>query len=279
MENFVKLLTNDKEIRIFMVEATNLLARSNLKVMKTDVARQLYTNFFINCCLLRGFLTEVDQRIMVNLRFKPTGHVAYGDVTNRGNVNCTFSPQLVFFAGDYTDLVGEGTSLSITRVNWRGGMFTGTVELKSASVDACFSDFYTESEQTKTIFRTWNARGVARGCLVQPLPSCRSERLQFVLDNIDRAQKDLVTVQWAELPSSVFSYATVVEEYSLRSECSCSKEGFIAFLMSVETAELKKLIEAGEDVELECGRCGKKYIFTTNDLEAVVDKQRKPEPD
>jgi len=47
--------------------------------MKTDFARQLYTNIFIDCCLLRGFLTEIDQR-------KPAGYTAYCDVNGRGNV-------------------------------------------------------------------------------------------------------------------------------------------------------------------------------------------------
>ena len=270
MGNLVKLLTNDKDIRIFLAEATEILEGSNLKAMKTGFARRLYTNIFVDCCLLRGFLTEADRRLKVSFWFKPAGCTAYGDVTDRGNVNCTFSPQLASYHGDFADLVGEGASLAITRVNWRGEMFTGTVELKSASVDACFSDFYTGSEQTKTIFRTWIENGIARGCLVQPLPSCPDERLHLVLERIDGAKKEIVTEQWAELPAKVFPDATVVEEFSLQSACGCSKESVLAFLMSMEAAELKKLIETGENVELECGRCGKRYSFSTKDLETVI---------
>ena len=269
-KNLVKLLTKDKEIRLFIVDATNILERSNLRDMKTDFARQLYTNIFIDCCLLRGFLTEIDQRINVSIRFKPAGYTAYCDVNGRGNVNCIFSSRLASFNGDFADLVGEGTSLSITRGSWTGGMFTGTVELMSASIDSCFSYFYSKSEQTKTIFRTWIENGIARGCLIQPLPFYNIDNLKFVMDGIDSAKKYIVTEQWAELPLKVFPYATVVDEYIVQSECNCSKEMFFGILMSVETDELKKSIKVGKNEELECGICGKRYIFRTNDLEMIV---------
>lgn len=269
-KNLVKLLTKDREIRIFIVDATNILQRSNLKDMKTDFTRKLYMNIFIDCCLLRGFLSEVDQRINVSIRFKPAGYTAHCDVDGSGNVNCTFSSPLAAFNGDFDDLVGDGASLSISRASWMSGIFTGTVELKSASIDSCFSYFYSKSEQTKTIFRTWMENGIARGCLIQPLPFYRIDNLQFVRNSIDSAEKYMITEQWAELPMRVFQYATVVDEYIVQSKCNCSKEMFFGILMSVEADELKNSIEVGRNEELECGICGKMYIFSTNDLEVIV---------
>lgn len=60
MKKLLKLLTKDKEIRIFIVDVANILEYSGLKEMKTDFVKKLYTNIFIDCCLLRGFMTEVD---------------------------------------------------------------------------------------------------------------------------------------------------------------------------------------------------------------------------
>lgn len=269
-KNLVKLLTKDKEIRIFIVDATNILERSNLMDMKTDFARQLYMNIFVDCCLLRGFLTEVDQRISISIRFKPAGCRAHCDIDGSGNVNCTFSSQIAAFNGDFADLVGDGASLSISRARWMAGIFTGTVELKSISIDSCFSYFYSKSEQTKTIFQTWIQNGIARGCLIQPLPFYKIDNLQFVTDSLDTAEKYITTEQWDELPIRFFPYARVVDEYIVKSECNCSKEIFVGILMSVETDELKNSIEVGNSEELECGICGKRYIFSTNDLETIV---------
>lgn len=275
MANFLKLLTNDKEIRIFLVEATSLLEESELKGMQTPLARQLYANIFVNCCLLWGFLTEAGQRITVSFRFKPEGCLASGLINWAGNVTCTFSSPLASFAGQFADLAGEGATLSITKGSRREGVFTGTVELKAPSIDACFSDFYTQSEQIKTIFRTWFEKGVARGCLVQPLPFAGDERLKSVLERIDRAENYLVTEEWTALPSIVFPDAAIVEADDLRSGCICSKEWFCSALKTLETAELEKFIEAGETMELACGICGKRYEFSPAELEMIVGHKEK----
>lgn len=270
MANLKKLLTKDKEVRILIVDAENILKYSSLKNMKTDFSRQLYTNIFIDCCLLRGFITEEAQRISVSIHFKPVEHTVHCDIDGSGNINCTFSSQLSSYNGKFADLIGQGASLSITRGSWTGGMFTGTVELSSDSIDTCFSHFYSKSEQTKTIFRTWINSGVARGCLIQPLPFYSIDNLKFINESIDKAEESMITEQLENLPRIVFPYATIVGEYNLQTECNCSKEIFLGILMSVETYELKKTIEIGRNEELECGICGKKYIFDKNDLDTIV---------
>lgn len=269
-KNFVKLLTKDKEIRLFLVDATKALERSHIHEMKTDEARRLYTNIFIHCCLLSGFLTEVDQRINVSIRFQPEGYTAFCDVNGRGQVNCVFSPQLAAFTGDFVDLLGDRASLSISRGSWREGMFTGTVEMKATSIDACFSYFYSKSEQIKTIFRTWIKDGVARGCLIQPLPFSHLDRLQLILDQLDRSANEIVSAKWTELPTRIFPDANKVDEYVVLSECNCTKEMFVGMLMSLESEELQKSIKAGKWEELECGICGRKYRFGVDDLRRIV---------
>lgn len=45
---------------------------------------------------------------------------------------------------------------------------------------------------------------------------------------------------------------------------------FFCLLMSVDTDELKESIQMNKDEELECGICGKKYVFDRSDLEAII---------
>lgn len=268
--NLVKLLTNDKEIRMYIVDATDTLENSELKDMKTDFAKELYAKIFTNCCLLRVFLTERDQRINVNMRFKPEGYSVYCNIDGDGNIHCTFSSKLRIYNGEFKDLAGEGATLSITRGSWIGGMFTGTIELNSDSVELCFSDFYSKSEQIETIFRTWICNGIVRGCMIQPLPFAHNNNLKFVLDTIDRNQFCLSAGEWANLPNEVFPYARVLEEYRIQTECNCSKEMFFGILMSVDIDQLRLSIQLNKNEELECGICGKKYLFNTDDLKAIV---------
>lgn len=269
--NLIKLLTLDKEIRLYIVDTTDILVHSNLIDVKTDFAKQLYKKIFTSCSLLRGFLTEKDQRLNVSIRFKPKGYSAHCDIDGSGNIHCSFSSKLKIFDGEFIDLIGEGASLSITRGSWLGGMFTGTVELKSDSIEHCFSDFYYKSEQTETIFRTWTNDEIVRGCMVQPLPFCSNDNLNNVIESIDNNKVYLSIGEWSTLQNKVFSYASVIEVYELQTECNCSKEMFFGLLMSVDTDELKVSIQINKDEELECGICGKKYVFNRSDLEAIVE--------
>nr|WP_257788872.1 Hsp33 family molecular chaperone HslO [Clostridium argentinense] len=113
------------------------------------------------------------------------------------------------------DLVGEGASLSITRGSWMGGMFTGTVELKSDSVEHCFSDFYSKNKQIDTIFRIWISNGIVRGLMIQPLPFYSNDKLNNVVESVDNNKIYLSTCKWSKLQNKAFSYADVIEEYTL----------------------------------------------------------------
>src|SRR5699024_3761177 len=180
--------------------------------------------------------------------------------------HCSFSSKLKIFDGEFIDLTGEGASLSITRGSWLGGMFTGTVELKSDSIEHCFSDFYYKSEQIETIFRTWVSNGMVRGLMIQPLPFYNKKNLDIMIESVDNNKLYLSTGEWSKLQRNVFTCASINEEYTLQRECSCSKEMFFGLLMSVDTDELKVSIQMNRDEELECGICGRKYVFDRSDL-------------
>lgn len=268
--NLLKLLTNDNEVRIYIIDVTEVLEHSNLKDMETDFANELYRKIFTCCCLLRGFLTERDQRLDVSIKFKPKGYSVYCNIDGNGNINCTFSSKLRIFNGEFKDLVGKGSTLSISRGGWMEGMFTGTTELNVDSIEDCFSDFYCRSEQIETIFKTWMCNGIMRGCMIQELPFAQNDNTKYIIDNIDRNQNSISSGEWADLPNRAFPYARVIEEYKIQIECGCSKEMFFGILMSLETDELKQSIQLNKSEELECGICGSKYLFNADDLKEMV---------
>lgn len=269
--NLIKLLTVNKDIRIYIVDAKDVLRHNNFKDIKTDFAKQLYMKIITNCCLLRGLLTDKSQRMSISLRFKLEGHSIHCEIDGDGNINCIFSSQLSNFTGNLRELIGKGATLSITRGSWLDGMFTGTVELLNDSVDFFFTHFYSKSEQTKTIFRTWTENGTVRGCMIQTLPFATDNNLMQVVNDMYHYEAYFKTEDLQALPSLVFPYAKVIEEYRVQSECNCSKNMFFGMLMAMDTNELKESIQKNEGVELECGVCGKKYLFIQNDLETIIN--------
>lgn len=268
--NLLKLLTIDKEIRLYIVDATDMINRNILESIKTDRVKQLYKKLVINCCLMRGLLTEPDQRLSLSIRFKPEGFTVHCYIDGSGNINCMLSSLLCNYSDDLTHLVGKGATLSITRGGWTSGMFTGTVEMNDASADHFFSYFFSKSEQTDTIFRSWTDSERLRGCMIQPLPFADDGNINNVIDGVDRNHHNFIIDDWDKIPHTVFPYARIIEKYSLQLECDCSREMFYGLLMSVSIDELKKSIIENRSEELECGVCGKKYLFDRDALESII---------
>lgn len=106
--------------------------------------------------------------------------------------------------------------------------------------------------------------------MIQPLPFAQRNRIEKVFNNINENQSKLSTGEWSELPNEVFSQARIIEEYTIETESGCSKEMFFGFLMSVETESLKQSIQINKAEELECGICGRKYLFNRDELKAIV---------
>jgi len=268
--NLIKLLTKDNEIRMYITDATDIIEHSNMNDIKSDFSKELYRKIFICCCLLRGLLTERDQRLDISIRFKPEGYFVYCNIDGEGNIHCTFSSKLRVYNGEFKDLIGKGATMSVSRGGWMSGMFTGTIELRADSIEGCFADFYSRSEQLETIFKIWLNNERIRGCMIQPLPFVEKSNLKYLTDYIDSNQNILASLEWADLPTKLSSCARVIEEYNIQIECNCSREMFFGILMSVETKELKQSVQLNKSEELECGICGKKYLFNADDLKQIV---------
>ncbi|ASW42834.1 Hsp33 family molecular chaperone HslO [Clostridium isatidis] len=269
-KNLIKLLTKDNEIRMYITDARDIIEYSNIINIKSGFSKELYRKIFICCCLLRGLLTERDQRLDISIRFKPDGYFVYCNIDGEGNIHCTFSPKLRVFNGTFKDLIGKGATMSISKGSWMAGMFTGTIDLRADSIEGCFTDFYSRSEQLETIFKIWVHNGTMRGCMIQPLPFVEKTNLKYLIDYIDSNQNILVSGKWTDLPAKLSLHTRVIEEYKVQVECNCTREMFFGILMSVETEELKKSIQLNISEELECGICGKKYLFDAEDLKQIV---------
>lgn len=278
MKKLVKLLTTDKQARLYLTDATEVLRQSGWEEIKTPDAQELYRTMFTICCLLRGLLTQEEQRISIHLRFRKKGHSLQCEVDGTGNIHCLFSASLKVFEGRITDLVGEGATLSLTRGSWKGGMFTGTVEAKAGTLEDCFADFYSQSEQTETIFLIGEDKETARGCMIQPLPFASHGRTAELVHQWT-ATKERCQAPWRNLAATVFPNTRLLEEYELETHCACSREMFFGLLLSLETEELQAALEAGKTEELECGICGKAYRFSPEELEMAVSVKERSQYD
>jgi len=272
--NLLKFLSNDREARLIVADVTAPLRTSRMGEVETETARKLYSKIYTNCALLQGLLTD-EQRLSVTFRFRGEGHVVYAEVDGAGHVHCAFSTRMCTFEGDPIELFGQGATLSITRGSWTGGMFTGTVELVRPGIDEAFSYFYRQSEQLETFFFTWTDGDPVRGCMIQPLPFARQGSVKRLMSQVLQEAARLRQAQWDEVEAVLSPIARVVERVVVHTHCQCSKEVLWGMLMAVDLEQLESALWEESAIEMECGLCGRKYLYDRGDLErAVLLKQR-----
>ena len=53
-------------------------------------------------------------------------------------------------------------------------------------------------------------------------------------------------------------------------QCDCSKERVSRALLSIGKKDLQELVDEGEDVEMQCHFCNKKYVFTPQEITSML---------
>ena len=67
----------------------------------------------------------------------------------------------------------------------------------------------------------------------------------------------------------------VTQKDPVRFYCNCGKEKYERALVLLGRDEVQKIVDDGEPVEIRCQFCGKKYTFSTEEMQAVLEKSQK----
>ena len=65
----------------------------------------------------------------------------------------------------------------------------------------------------------------------------------------------------------------ILEQSPVEYRCGCSRERMEGALCVLDRSELEEMIAEGEDIEMGCDLCGRKQIFTPQDLRALLIRE------
>ncbi|MGN0534369.1 MAG: Hsp33 family molecular chaperone HslO [Eubacterium sp.] len=161
--------------------------------------------------------------------------------------------------------------------------YVGQTEIVSGEIAEDITNYFASSEQTPSVC----ALGVlvnpdltvaaAGGFIIQLLPFCPDE----IIDKIEYAMQTIepVTAMLSKgmTPDDIAKAAmhgieiSKLDESEIEYRCNCSKERVEEALISTGRESLEEMIASGEDTEVECHFCDKKYVFTPDDIKKLLD--------
>lgn len=295
MDRIIRTITSDGSLMAAAIDSTQLVytAQRLHKLTKTSCAA--LGRLLTGASLMGAMLKEANASLTVKVAGDgPLGSLlATSD--SRGYVRGYLDhPEVELPLKpngklDVGGAVGRNGRLAVIRDFGTGEPYSGQVELVSGEIAEDLTSYYAQSEQTPTVC----ALGVlvdkqdgeallAGGMLIQALPGADDVALVKLEKNV--SEMDSVTTMLAKglsledmcnLALKGFQVEKL-DEFKVGYACNCSKERFARVLLTLPMEDLETLPVNEEGlVETVCHYCNRKYMFSEEEIQVLVEKSRK----
>lgn len=157
--------------------------------------------------------------------------------------------------------------------------YTSQVKLQTGEIGDDFAYYFQVSEQVPTIVSvgvlvkedySCKAAGVL---IIELLPNHTEEDIEY-LENLLKGLKPISSVidedrDVIKYINSLFSDAKVLESQEIEYKCDCSRERFMASLLTLPKKDIEDLSKE-EKIEMKCEFCNKTYTYTKEDILKVL---------
>lgn len=183
---------------------------------------------------------------------------------------------------DVGGAVGKEGSLTVIYDMGLKEPYVGQVPIVSGEIAEDITYYFAVSEQIPStvslgvLVDTDRSVAAAGGFILQMMPEAEDsvrDILEYRLDEIPSATSTInSTGSIDKLLDELFDGMEphVMEEYSPVFFCECNRDKVKKVLISLGDKELRRLAEEDEKTELCCQFCNKKYVFTRDEIYAIL---------
>lgn len=292
MDKIIRCITSDGAVMASAIDASDIVFTAKKLHDLSRVSTAALGRLLCATSMMGNMLKQKDA--FINLRVLGDGEmgavVAVGD--SRGNVRgYVENPQVkteYYNNGkiNVAKAVGKSGMLSVMRDYGTGDPYIGQVELVSGEIAEDITNYFATSEQIPTVC----ALGVlvdkedgevllAGGLLIQLLPGAFEDTIEKLEKNI--AKLEPVTTMLAKGMSILDICKTaldgfeleVLDENPVNYVCGCSREKLERYFMTMSDNDIRSMADEKGEAEAVCQFCNKKYVFTKDDLEAIIKEK------
>ena len=292
MDKIIRCITSDGAVMASAIDASDIVFTAKKLHDLSRVSTAALGRLLCATSMMGNMLKLKDA--FINLRVLGDGEmgavVAVGD--SRGNVRgYVENPQVkteYYNNGkiNVAKAVGKSGMLSVMRDYGTGDPYIGQVELVSGEIAEDITNYFATSEQIPTVC----ALGVlvdkedgevllAGGLLIQLLPGAFEDTIEKLEKNI--AKLEPVTTMLAKGMSILDICKTaldgfeleVLDENPVNYVCGCSREKLERYFMTMSDDDIRSMADEKGEAEAVCQFCNKKYVFTKDDLEAIIKEK------
>ena len=180
--------------------------------------------------------------------------------------------------------VGTDGTLTVIRDLQMKEPYVGSTPLVSGEIGDDVTAYFARSEQTPTacalgvlVDRDQSVK-VAGGYLLQLLPGAPDDVIDRLEQGIQRAGAVTTMLEQGMTPEDILGQVcgdlgvVFMETQEVGYKCYCSRERVTKALISLGKKELTEIMEEGKEFPVECQFCDEKYVFTPEDIAALLKR-------
>jgi molecular chaperone Hsp33 len=202
---------------------------------------------------------------------------AEGNVKGYPNVCDVLLPPSPKGKLDVGRAVGKGTLRVIKDLGLKEP-YVGQTALQTGEIAEDLTYYFATSDQVPSsvglgvLMNRDNTVRRAGGFIIQLMPFCREETIAKLEANLAKADSVTSILDKGATPEQMLGILLEGldiepgEVLPVRFMCNCSQEKIKRVLLSLGEKDYQEIMDDGEDVEVCCRFCGKKYLFTPEEL-------------
>jgi molecular chaperone Hsp33 len=287
MARIIRAITRDGSARIFAEDSKDIVQEA-IRIHDTTPVCSAALGRVLTAASLMGTLLK-DEEDALTLSFRGDGPAGKIVVSSdwKGNVRG-------FIQNPHVDLplkpngkldvsaaVGRG-EMYVNRETGEGLPYSGISKIVSGEIAEDMAYYFASSEQVPTLCALgvlvdtdWSCLA-AGGILIQLMPFADEKIIDIIEENQKNIpsltnllkEKSLEEVMGEYLKGIEFD---VFDEISCGYVCKCSRDKTDRALVALGKEELEKMVEAGENININCQFCDKKYVYTPVEIKKLTE--------
>ena len=187
---------------------------------------------------------------------------------------------------DVGGAVGHGT-LTVIRDMGLKDPYVGQTALQTGEIAEDITYYFAVSEQIPSsvglgvlVNRSEKKILEAGGFIVQLMPFAEEGTIAKLEQNLGKIEPVTKMLSAGDTPEQMLGKVlegldpVVTDKIQTAFRCNCGKERYERALVLLGKDEVQKIVDDGKPVEIRCQFCGKKYTFSPEEMQAVLDKTK-----
>ena len=166
--------------------------------------------------------------------------------------------------------------------------YVGQTNLVSGEIAEDLTYYYATSEQIPcsialgVLMNKDNTVRQAGGFMIQLLPGASDELIDRLEERLGELSSITALLDAGKTPEEILSDLLgdfdleILEKKPVQFHCDCSRERVERAIVSIGKKEIREMIEEGKPIEAGCQFCNKKYSFSVEELEKLLQKAVRP---